>query len=139
MTESVAPVSNSLWAPHLEAAAKGVLLLPWCIATARHFWPPSPSSPFVTAGPVEWQEADRIGVLRSLIVYRRVFQQAFADCAPYGIGLVELASGVRLQAHVAALESGQAPSAGSRMEIYFEPIATGGIPVAHARLAQEQD
>src|SRR5471032_2045156 len=103
MSEHLDPEINELNLPFWDAASKGQLVLPYCAATGRHFWPPCPASPFVTGGMVEWRPVDTIGILRAVVTYRRVFQKVLSDLIPYRIGLVELEGGVRLQAHLSGV------------------------------------
>ena len=42
MTESVAPIVNSLNAAFWRGASERRLMLPYCKTTNRAFWPPSP-------------------------------------------------------------------------------------------------
>jgi uncharacterized OB-fold protein len=125
MAETAAPAVNTLNMPFWQAAGDGRLVLPFCPATSRYFWPPSPSSPFVTAGAVEWREAEPAGVLKTAVTYRRSFQKAFEDRMPYGIGLVALDCGPRLQVHMAAPE----PVPGARVTVGFAVLVPGGPPV----------
>lgn len=126
MTEPVSAIRNTLSAPFWDAAAEGRLMLPWCVESGRHFWPPSPVSPFATVGAVQWREADAAGVLIGVAVYRRTFQKALEARLPYGVGLVELNAGPRLQVHLADPDAGNAPCAGDRVTIAFISIIEGG-------------
>lgn len=122
MAERIAPIVNQLSQPFWKAAAEGSLCLPFCDATEQFFWPPGPSSPFVTGGPVSWRESAAEGILRSQVVYRRAFQQALADRVPYGIALVEVQPGLRLQAHVPAPDGPEALFPGRRVKLGFRPL-----------------
>lgn len=94
-------IINELNAPFWAAAAEGRLVVPHCVVLNRPFWPPSPSSPFVTVGEVAWRAIDPVGTLNSLVRFHRGFQKPFADRLPYAVGLVALADGaLRLQAHL---------------------------------------
>lgn len=126
MIEPVSAIRNTLSAPFWDAAGEGRLMLPWCTETARHFWPPSPVSPFATGGAVQWREADAVGVLIGVAIYRRAFQKALEARMPYGVGLVELNAGPRLQVHLADPDAGNAPGAGDRVTITFISIVEGG-------------
>lgn len=132
MSESALPLRNALNRPFWDGAEAGRLVLPRCRATGRAFWPPSPLSPF-TGGGVDWHACDPAGVIDSLVVYRRAFQQAFAHLLPYGIALVALDCGPRLMAHVARPDDPATPAAGDRVAIGFETLLPGGppLPVAH--------
>ena len=130
MAEQMLPVLNDLSAPFQAGLEEGRLVLPHCRATGAAFWPPSPVSPFVTGGQVEWRDADPEGVVTGLVVYRRAFQKILESRLPYGIALVELVSGVRLQAHVAEPDK-LAP--GDRAKVHFAPLVDNSQPVLHAR------
>lgn len=129
MAEPIAPIVNDLNAPFWAAAEEGRLILPQCLTTRRAFWPPSPLSPFVSGGDTGWGEAGGDGALRALAVYRRVFQKAFGPLAPYGVGLVELDEGPRLQAFVAAPDSADAPAPGDRVRLGFAQLLPDGPKV----------
>ena len=126
MEETIAPLVTTLNAPFWTAATKGDFLLPFCVATNRAFWPPSPVSPFVTGGAVAWRPASPRGVLRACVIYRRVFQRALEKLVPYGVGLVGLEAGVRLQVHVVLHGSCRSPAIGSVVEVTMEPLLPGG-------------
>src|SRR5215813_14572292 len=115
MPESIAPVVNTLNAPHWQAAARGEFVLPFCVASDRAFWPPSPLSPFVSQGKVEWRPVDPVGVIAALVVYRRPFQKAFEPMLPYSVALVTLDAGPRLLAHVPKAYASGAPCRGDRV------------------------
>lgn len=130
MSEPIATPVNALNRPFWDAAANARLLLPWCPFTQRFFWPPSPLSPYSGAEP-EWGDAPATGVLRAIAVYRRAFQKAFAPVMPYGVGLVELDAGPRLQAHLAAPDAADAPKPGDRVILAFHAILPHGPKVPH--------
>ncbi len=132
MVESVAPIVNSLNAPFWQGAAEGRLMLPYCTTTNGAFWPPSPASPFVTGGPVEWREAKGDGTVLAVAVYRRPFHPAFTALMPYAIGLVALDAGPRLHVHIANPDAAGAARKGDRVRIAFAPILKAGVPVPTA-------
>jgi len=129
MGEPVAPILNELNAPFWAAAEEGRLLLPQCLTTGRAFWPPSPVSPFVSGGPTGWSPARGEGVLRALAVYRRGFQKAFEPLLPYGVGLVELDEGPRLQAFLPTPDGADAPRPGDRVRLTFARLLPNGPKV----------
>ena len=129
MPESIEPVDNDLSHPFWKAANEGKLVLPFCEASDRPFWPPSPTSPFAQGGGVEWREAEPRGRLVSRIVYRRGFQKALAQNLPYGIGLVELAAGVRICVHMPEPDMPESAMAGDLVQINFVPLVEGGQAV----------
>ena len=126
MAERLAPIVNELSKSFWDAAMTGRLCMPFCIATGRTFWPPSPSSPFVPNGAVSWHDLDCEGFVRSIIVYRRAFQKALADRLPYGVALVEVASGARLLAHV---PDPVVAAAGDRVRLQFKRLREDELPV----------
>ena len=72
-----------------------------------------------------------MGTVVAMAIYRRAFQQAFAGLLPYGIALVELDCGPRLQVHVPHPDSAEAPKVGARAHISLRPLVDGGpsVPV----------
>jgi uncharacterized protein len=132
VSEGISPIINTLNAPFWQAAAEDRLVLPYCTATDHAFWPPSPVSPFVTAGSVEWRAAEPTGRVIATAIYRRGFHKAFTELMPYAIGLVELDCGPRLQAHIAHPDAADAPRSGDRVRIRFARIVEGGDPVPTA-------
>ena len=67
-----------------------------------------------------------IGTIVAAVTYTRVFQRLLADHMPFGVALIELAQGVRLQVHMA--NPAQA-TPGDRARIVFRPLHTDGTPV----------
>ncbi|OCC24428.1 hypothetical protein MB02_07580 [Croceicoccus estronivorus] len=134
MPETAEPIINDLNRPFWDAAAEGQLMLPHCADTGVAFWPPAPLSPFLDGGSVVWRPVAAEGYVMARAVYRRAFQQAFAHLLPYGIAMVHLDCGVRLQAHVPAPDMPGSPVTGSRVTIRFDVLLPGGraLPVAHA-------
>ena len=132
MSDSILPIVNTLNAPFWHAAAEDRLVLPHCKVTGRAFWPPSPLSPFVTGGSVEWRAVAPTGTVVAAAIYRRGFHPAFKALMPYAIGLVELDCGPRLQAHIADPDATDAPRSGDRVRIRFGVIVEGGenVPIA---------
>lgn len=129
VAETADAVRNDLWAPFHEGAEAGRLTLPYCVQTERPFWPPSPVSPFVTAGAVDWRPHPPEGTLIARVTYRRGFQKAFEARLPYAVGLVELTSGLRLQVHLGEPDAPQSPQAGARIRLGFARLVDGGAPV----------
>lgn len=131
--ESADPIINHLNRPFWEGAGAGRLVLPHCVATGRAFWPPSPISPFAEGRAVEWRDVAPAGIVLASVVYRRAFQKAFADLLPYGIAMVALDCGPRLQVHVEAPDAPGAPRGGSRVTLAFKPLLPGGAALLVAR------
>jgi uncharacterized OB-fold protein len=132
MSESVDAIINTLNRPFWNGAAEGRLVLPHCVATATPFWPPSPISPFADGSAVEWREVSATGTVLARVTYRRPFQRTFAGLLPYGIAMVALDCGPRLQAHVRAPDEPGAPGPGDCVTLCFETLLDGGprLPVA---------
>jgi hypothetical protein len=129
MTTGLDAVRNRLWAPFHDGAAAGRLMLPYCVATDRPFWPPSPTSPFAGGGEVFWREHTAEGRLMARVTYRRSFLKAFDPRLPYGVGQVEVAPDVRLQAHMIEPDNAASPQAGDIVALTFRPLIAGGAPV----------
>ena len=104
-------------------------MLPVCVVSGQAFWPPSPMSPFITSGAVEWREVSPFGTLVGLVVYRRLFQRALESLTPYGVGLVALDAGPRLMAHLPAPDDPQAARSADRVRVAFAPLLEGGPAV----------
>jgi uncharacterized OB-fold protein len=137
MSEHIAPLINTLNAPFWEGARAGRLMLPHCEATNRAFWPPSPVSPYRAGAAIVWREVRPQGAVTALAIYRRVFLKAFEPLTPYGIAMVEVEEGVRLQAHVSNPAS---LSAGDQAALSFRVLIAGNEPVLVAsRLDPEPD
>lgn len=136
--ETLAPILNDLSRPFWNGAAEGRLVLPHCLETGRPFWPPAPSSPFWTAGAMEWREVKAAGTLLSLVVYRRAFQAVLAAQIPYGIALVEVSPDVRLLAHVRNSDVELAPMPGTHVGLCFRPLVPSGMPILTVSLSREK-
>lgn len=131
MADPQAPAINALNRPFWDAASQDILIMPHCIDTGSAFWPPGPISPF-TGGAVDWRRVMPIGEMVGLVTYRRAFQAAFADHMPFGIALVALDAGPRLQVHVPDPDGAAVPRPGDRVRIHFRPVFAGGcvLPIA---------
>jgi hypothetical protein len=130
MIEALPRIANELNAPYWKAAAQQRLVLPYCTASQRAFWPPSPISPFKADGAVEWREADTAGTLHSRVIFRRCFQKPFETLMPYSVGLVQLNAGPRLLAYLASPDEADSPRDGDRIRIGFAQILANGLWVA---------
>jgi uncharacterized OB-fold protein len=117
---------NTLQAPFYEAAARGELVVPWCAATQRPFWPPSPSSPFVDKAEVVWRPIDVGGVVRAKSVFHRAFLAEFEHLLPYAVVLVELEQALRLLVFVATPAR---ISVGEKVTIGVATIVKNAAPV----------
>jgi len=135
LIESIEPLVNQLNAPFWEAAGRGELMLPWCAATQRFFWPPAPVSPFSTDTPMAWRRAEPRGSLLVAVTYRRSYLKALDPIMPYAIGIVELDAGPRLQVHLRDVGLAAPGCQGRRVEVYFEGLLPDSRPVPMARAA----
>jgi uncharacterized OB-fold protein len=117
---------NSLQAPFYEAAARGELVVPWCVATQRPFWPPSPSSPFVDKAEVVWRPIDVGGTVRAKTVFHRAFLTEFEHLLPYAVVLVELEQALRLLVFAATPAR---ISVGEKVTIGVATIVENAAPV----------
>ncbi len=135
MSERVDPIVNDLNRPFWAAASEGRLMLPHCVATGAAFWPPSAISPFASGREATWGEVEPEGLVLAIVVYRRTFQKAFADLLPYGIAMVALDCGPRLQVHVEHPDDPGAPVAGSRVRLEFSALLADGPRLLVARPA----
>ena len=129
MTESVLAEINTLNAPFWDGARQGKLVLPYCNLTQKSFWPPSPISPYAEKSEVSWKEVEPSGVLLARVVFRRAFVPEFAHRVPYGIGLIELDAGPRLQVHIHTPGEKGAPAHGDRVVLAFEPNENSNVPL----------
>jgi uncharacterized OB-fold protein len=134
--EKLRPIINDLNRPFWTAAEAGQLQLPYCALTGRFFWPPGPFSPFAFPGEMSWRGAERTGVLNAIVIYRRSFQKAFEAVMPYGVGLVSLTAGPRMQVHIPNPDGPEAPRAGDGVELYFASAIVAGPKIPMARLAK---
>jgi len=139
MTSPISPIINALNQPFWTAAEEGVLVLPFCTSTDRAFWPPSPNSPYEPRSEVAWCRVEPRGVLRALAVYQRSFLKSFEPFLPYGIGLVEVAPAVRLQAFVRDPLGPNAPQADDAVILAFERLLPGHVPVLSVRKGDDDD
>ena len=83
----------------------------------------------MTGAAVSWRDVAPTGTVLSVVVYRRAFQQALAGRVPYGIALVEVQPGVRLQAHLADPDAADAPRPGEQVALGFAPLREGEQPI----------
>jgi hypothetical protein len=135
--DELTPVINQLNAPFWKAAERGELLLPWCAATGRHFWPAAPRSPYHLDTPVEWRPAPVEGVLVVAVIYRRSFMKSLEPVMPYAIGQVELDAGPRLLVHLRDIALASPERAGSRVRVFFDSILGSSPKVPMARAVTE--
>lgn len=131
--ESIEPIINNLNAPFWDAATRGDLLLPWCAATQRFFWPPASVSPFSLDTPIAWRPAETGGTLQAAVTYRRGYLKVLDPIMPYSVGIVELDAGPRLQVHLRDSSLALPARHGQRVQIFFEGLLPDSRPVPMAR------
>jgi uncharacterized OB-fold protein len=135
MSTAIEPIINSLSRPFWEKARAGEFFLPHCIQSNRFFWPPSPTSPFVTSGETEWRAAAPEGELQSVIIYRRSFHVSLQPRLPYGIGLVQLDAGPRLRVHVSDVSTRDRLHPGDQVRVGFSKFSPQDWPIPVAEKA----
>ena len=131
--ESIEPIINNLNAPFWDAATRGELVLPWCAATRKFYWPPAPVSPFSLDTPISWRPAETGGTLQAAVTYRRSYLKVLDPIMPYSVGIVELDAGPRLQVHLRDGNLALPAQHGQRVQIYFEGLLPDSRPVPMAR------
>lgn len=139
MKSPISPIINALNQPFWTAAEAGVLVLPFCTHTDRAFWPPSPTSPYQPRSEVAWRRVEPRGVLKAIAVYQRSFLKSFEPFLPYGIGLVEVAPAVRLQAFVRDPLVPNAPQADDVVRLMFERLLPEHVLVLSVRKGGDGD
>ncbi|MBI4182805.1 MAG: OB-fold domain-containing protein [Proteobacteria bacterium] len=92
--------------PHWEGAREGRLVLPYCEACARFFYPISPFCPFCLKAPVAWKPVSGRGRVSSWVVFHKAFYPYFADRLPYVVVQVELEEGPRVNGNLFGLDPG---------------------------------
>ena len=94
-----APASTPETAAYWQAADRGELLLPFCVACSEYFFYPRSFCPSCHSRDVEWRRACGQATLLSYVVNHRPLPPAPAD-QPQVIALVALAEGPRLLTNI---------------------------------------
>jgi uncharacterized protein len=89
--------------PFWEAAKEKRLLLPYCNACARYWFPPSRRCPHCLSAEFDWREAKGEGRIYSFAVFHRVYHPAFEGDVPYTVAIVELDEGPRLLTNIVGI------------------------------------
>lgn len=87
-------------APLLDGFAQDRLMLPFCDSCGCAHLYPRHRCPHCGGASFAWRKADGHGVVASFTTVHRPPAPEFAPLVPYTIGLVQLAEGPRLMAHL---------------------------------------
>lgn len=94
------PVLNDANGPYWESARERRLRLPQCSKCSRYFYPLTPRCPSCLSAELRWQEVSGRGTLVTWNVMHQVYDKAFADLAPYVVGVVQLAEGPKVISNI---------------------------------------
>ena len=121
----VLPDNARFW----EAAAKGELLMPRCLACGEFHWYPRRHCPFCFSDQIEWVQSAGKGSIYSFSVMRK------ADGGPYVIAYVELDEGVTVLSNIVAIEPDQV-EVGGKVRVVFQASASGqAVPMFEPEVA----
>ena len=122
--ERVQPPISPAAEPFWEATRNRQLVLQWCTACeiAIHF--PREACPRCLGTDLEFRPASGAGVVYALSEMPVPGNAGMAGRAPYLVGLVDLAEGVRLLTNIVGEGSGSA-LVGSDVHVAWEPLADG--------------
>jgi uncharacterized OB-fold protein len=113
----IAPSPFPETTPYWEAAARGKLLLKYCVAcNAYHFYPRS-LCPFCFSDKTEWREAAGTGMIYSFSVTRRTE-------VPYAIAYITLAEGPTIMSNIVDCDL-DSIRIGQRVRLVFKPAENG--------------
>ena len=96
------PRVSAFTARFWNSLAEGRFLSTWCDACRRFTFPPKPHCPVCWATEVDWKELGGAGRLYSYTI-NYVPPRGMAMEAPYAIGIVDLAEGVRLMCRLVGM------------------------------------
>jgi uncharacterized protein len=113
--------------PFFDAAARGELVVPRCVACGRYTEPGADVCP-VCGEALIWAAASGDGVVFSYAVVHQVFDPALAGDVPYVIALVDLAEGPRLVTRLVGLDTAR-PSVGAPVRVTFARLSGRWLPV----------
>jgi uncharacterized OB-fold protein len=97
------PETTGFW----EGAARGELLFKWCDPCARFHHPRRMMCPECSGMGLTWKRASGRGKVYSFSEVHRAPTKAFAEGAPYTVGLVETAEGVHFFCRIVAENGAQ--------------------------------
>jgi uncharacterized OB-fold protein len=97
-------VTNPMLRPHWEAAARGELAIPFCVACGAPQWPPRPNCLACHGFDMEWRAVELRGTLFSYFVAHKALHPSLADEVPYAAAVVLLPVGVKMLGRVVGTE-----------------------------------
>jgi uncharacterized OB-fold protein len=97
-------VTNPMLRPHWEAAARGELAIPFCVACGAPQWPPRPNCLACHGFDMEWRAVEPRGTLFSYFVAHKALHPSLADEVPYAAAVVLLPVGVKMLGRVVGIE-----------------------------------
>jgi uncharacterized protein len=83
-----------------EAAARGELRLPRCVACTTFAWPPRPRCPACGSDRIDWVRTSGRGVVHTFTVVHQASDPDFRARVPYVVAMIDLDEGVRLLGNV---------------------------------------
>lgn len=89
-------VTEPLLAAHWEAAARGVLAIPYCRACGAAQWPPRTNCLACHTFEYDWREVEPRGTLFSYFAAHKPLHPSLEHEVPYAAGAVTLTAGVRM-------------------------------------------
>ena len=134
MSAPLLPTVDADSRPFFEAAARGELWIPRCVATRRLVFPPRAFSPFAPGGSLEWVRVSGRGTIWSYVVPHPPLLPWYAERAPYVVLAVALDEDplVRVVGNLVGREGGaiedvdpRSARIGARVRACFERIGDG--------------
>lgn len=113
-------------APFWEACQRRELVLPYCLACARHFFYPRSFCPSCYSSDLEWRTVSGRGTLASWIVVHRT-PPGVELLAPYVVGLVDLEEGPSMLSNIVGSNEGRSLSIDVALQVEFDSRAPGGF------------
>ena len=130
------PFPDEIAQHHLHLQA-GSLKIPHCTACERRQWPPRPACPACSGNHWEWVTAPATGRLFTWTVVHRTPLPAFADLAPYAVGVFDVGDGIRVIGRVVGPPSSLA--ADTEFAWHVEEVAGEGPQAVWSRTDTGQE
>jgi uncharacterized protein len=118
MSERPYPVPDRDTAPFWEGTLLGELRIQRCTACGRHVFYPRAVCPHCMADSLEWVVATGRGTVHSFTEVHRTSEEFRAE-APFAVGLIELAEGVRMMARLDV----EKPVVGMAVQVVFNRVS----------------
>jgi uncharacterized OB-fold protein len=115
------PVITADNLPFWRACAEQRLVLPFCNACDRHFYPIGPVCPHCFADRPDWRDVSGRGVVSSFVIYHQAFFAFYSDRLPYAVVQVELPEGPRLVGNMLGIDPRDV-RIGMPVEVTFEKV-----------------